>query len=102
MDVGHSKFETAMKSITLLYNLFTKGFIPNMIMDATQANVELLDVDGTRGEFETGCCESRGQTREHALSLRSLGMSSFFTLLYFIKEVQSITFLILKDSNDHF
>ena len=102
MDVGHSKFETATKSITLLYNLFTKEFIPNMIMDATQANVELLDGDATRGEFENGCFESGGQTREHALSMRSLGMSSFFTLLYFIEEVKSITFLILKDSNDHF
>jgi elongation factor 1 alpha-like protein len=44
-----------------------------MIMGATQADVALLVVDATRGEFETGF-ESGGQTREHALLVRSLGM----------------------------
>jgi elongation factor 1 alpha-like protein len=45
-----------------------------MINGAAQADVAILVVDGRRGEFETGF-ESGGQTREHALLVRSLGVS---------------------------
>jgi elongation factor 1 alpha-like protein len=44
-----------------------------MIFGAAQADVALLVVDATTGEFETGF-ESGGQTREHALLVRSLGI----------------------------
>lgn len=39
---------------------------------AASADVAVLVVCATRGEFETGF-ESGGQTREHALLVRSLG-----------------------------
>lgn len=81
MDVGQSKFETSTKVVTLLDAPGHKDFIPNMITGAAQADVALLVVDSTRGEFETGF-ESGGQTREHALLVRSLGKS--ILIVYFI------------------
>lgn len=45
-----------------------------MISGAGQADVALMVVDATRGEFETGF-DYGGQTREHALLVRSLGVT---------------------------
>ena len=51
-----------------------RDFVPNMIGGAANADAAILVVDARKGEFESGFSES-GQTREHALIVKSLGVT---------------------------
>jgi len=73
VEVGRAYFETDTKHFTILDAPGHKSFVPNMIGGASQADVAVLVISARKGEFETGF-ERGGQTREHAMLVKTAGV----------------------------
>lgn len=80
VEVGRAQFSTDVKRYTILDAPGHKNYVPNMIMGASQADVAVLVISARKGEFETGF-DRGGQTREHAMLAKTLGVSHLVVVI---------------------
>merc|ERR1711981_1026256 len=73
IDIALWKFESAKYYFTIIDAPGHRDFIKNMITGTSQADLAVLIVASSTGEFEAGISKE-GQTREHALLAYTLGV----------------------------
>ncbi|UZJ55087.1 hypothetical protein CBS101457_004407 [Exobasidium rhododendri] len=80
VEVGRAYFETGKRRYTILDAPGHKSYVPSMISGAAQADIAILVISARRGEFETGF-ERGGQTREHAMLVKTAGVQRLIVVV---------------------
>jgi peptide chain release factor subunit 3 len=79
-SVGYAYFETDKRKYTILDTPGHQSYVFEMIQGASQADIAILIVSARTNEFETGFLHG-GQTREHAVLAKTLGVSQIIVLI---------------------
>ena len=82
---GHGLFETEKRSYFVVDAPGHQSYIIEMINGSSYADIAVLVVSARSGEFEAGF-ERGGQTKEHALLVRTLGAQK---IVVFINKLDS-------------
>ena len=80
IDIALLEFETPKHHVTIIDAPGHRDFIKNMITGTSQADCAILVVNSTKGGFEAGISKD-GQTREHALLAKTLGINQMIVAL---------------------
>ena len=80
VEVGRAYFETDSRRYTILDAPGHKTYVPSMISGAAQADVAVLVISARKGEFDTGF-ERGGQTREHIMLVKTVGVSKVIVVI---------------------
>merc|ERR1712070_72167 len=84
IDIALWKFETPKYHVTVIDAPGHRDFIKNMITGTSQADLAVLIVASSTGEFEAGISKD-GQTREHALLAYTLGVKQLIVAINMIE-----------------